>query len=332
MTNPANPELAAMLAMVSGQAHHLRPPAPVAQPGYVLRQLWMQAAELREDDLASDLRIRLRSQPNSGLISMWTTRRASHAMSAELGRHDDSVRAVAGLPNGRVASGGYDARVLVWDPGRPGSDPVELGRHDGPVRALAGLPGGRVISGGSDRRVLVWDPTSGTRADAVGRHDGLVVVAAVAGLRDGRVASGGDDGRVLVWDPSEPGSDPVEFGGHDDSVSALAGLPDGRVASGGDDRRVLVWDPDRPGNDPVELGGHDGPVVAVAVLPDGRVVSGGTDRRVLVWKATTQGLVAQLGCSVTQLAAVQSGRGEALLVVVHEGQGFSLWSPSKGRP
>jgi WD40 repeat protein len=49
----------------------------------------------------------------------------------------------------------------------------------------------------------------------------------------------------------------------------------------------------------VELGGHDGPVVAVAVLPDGRVASGGTDRRVLVWNATTEGRVAQLGCSVT---------------------------------
>jgi WD40 repeat protein len=164
----------------------------------------MQAAELREDDLASDLRARLRSQPNSGLIPMWTTRRASHAMSAELGRHDDLVLAVAGLPDGRVVSGGYDRRVLVWDPGRPGSDPVEFGRHDGPV-------------------------------------------------------------------------------------------------------------------------------VAVAVLPDGRVVSGGTDRRVLVWNATTRGLVAQLGCSVTQLAALQSGRGEALLVVVHEGQGFSLWSIAERR-
>jgi hypothetical protein len=238
--NPANSELAAMLAMVSGQAHHLRPPAPVAQPGYVLRQLWMQAAELREDDLASDLRARLRSQPNSGLIPMWTTRRASHAMSGELGRHDDSVRAVAVLPDGRVVSDGDDRRVLVWDASQPGTDPLELGRHGREVTAVAVLPDGRVVSGGGefDGRVLVWDPSQpGTDPVELGRHDGRV--HAVAVLADGRVVSGGRFGGVLVWDPSRPGSDPLELG--HDSVIAVAVLPDGRVVSGGYDRRVLIW-------------------------------------------------------------------------------------------
>ena len=70
---------------------------------------------------------------------------------AELGRHDDGVRAVSVLPDGRVVSGGYDGRVLVWDP-------AELGRHHGWVWAVAVLPDGRVVSGGDDGRVLVWDP------------------------------------------------------------------------------------------------------------------------------------------------------------------------------
>jgi hypothetical protein len=242
----AIPAVGATLATVSGQAHHLRASLLLTQPGYVLRQLWMQAAELGEDRLASDLRGRLRSQPGSGLIPIWTTRRTSRALSAELGRHDDLVLAVAVLLDGRVVSGGSDRRVLVWDPARPESGPVELGRHDDSVRAVAVLP-------------------------------------------DGRVVSGGLDDRVLVWDPSQPGSGPVEFGRHD--------------------RRV--W--------------------AVAVLPDGRVVSGGLDDRVLIWNATTQGQVAQLDCSVTRLATVQASAGEASLIVVHAGQGFSLWSTPQGK-
>jgi WD40 repeat protein len=152
----------------------------------------------------------------------------------------------------------------------------------------------------------------------------------VAVLPDGRVVSGGSDRRVLVWDPSRPGSGPALLGRHGGQVRVVAVLPDGRVVSGGSEGRVLVWDPSRPGSDPVELGGHDDWVVAVAVLPDGRVVSGGDDRRVLIWNAATQGPVAQLGCSVTRLAAGQISRGEAFLVVVHEGQGFSLWSVPKG--
>jgi WD40 repeat protein len=453
LADPSEPAIGAMLATISGQAHYLRPSSPVNQPGYVLRQLCLQAAELGEDRLASDIRARLRSQSDPGPIPIWTTRRASRSLSAELGRHDASVDAVAVLPDGRVVSGGRDGhvlvwdlsrpetgpielgrhngsvaavavlpdgrvvsggddkRVLLWDRSRPETDPIELGRHDGSVMAVAVLPDGRVVSGGRDGRMLVWDPSrpesgpvgmgrqnapvvavavlpdgrvvsggrnghvlvwdlsrlgtgpiefsrhdgsavavlpdgrvvSGGRDGRVllwdrsrpetdpielGRHDGSVMAVAV--LPDGRVVSGGRDGRMLVWDPSQPETGPVELGRHDGSVEAVAVLPDGRVVSGGNDRRVLVWDPSRPGS-PVELGRHDGSVMAVAVLPDGRVVSGGLDRQVLIWNATTQRQVAQLGCSVKGLAAVQTSRGGASLIVVHEGQGFSLWSTTKGR-
>jgi hypothetical protein len=372
VADPAESAVEAMLATVSGQAHHLRAPSPVTQPGYILRQLCLQATELGEDRLASDLRARLRSQPDPGLIPIWTTRRTSRALSVELGRHNSWVEAVAVLPDGRVVSGGSDQRVLVWDPSRPGSAPVELGRHDDRVEAVAVLPDGRVVSGGSDRRVLVWDPSQlesdpverrsrydpviavavlpdgrvvssefdqgvlvwdpsrpGSAPVELGRHAGWV--AAVAGLPDGRVVSGGHDRRVLVWDPAAPGAGPLELGRHDDRVEAVAVLPDGRVVSGGSDRRVLVWDPSRPGSDPVELGRHDGSVEAVAVLPDGRVVSGGKDRRVLIWNTTAQVQVTQVDCSVIRLATVQASRGEASLVIVHEGQGFSLWSTIRER-
>jgi WD40 repeat protein len=126
----------------------------------VLRQLWLQAAELTEDALADAIRAQLRSQPGPGLAPRWTTRRASRALSGELGRHDDRVWAVAALADGRVVSGGDDRRVLVWDPASPASGPLELGRHDNWVWAVAALADGRVVSGGRDRRVLVWDPAS----------------------------------------------------------------------------------------------------------------------------------------------------------------------------
>jgi WD40 repeat protein len=149
----------------------------------------------------------------------------------------------------------------------------------------------------------------------------------VAVLPDGRVVSGGKDGWVRLWDPSQPEGGPVVLVGRHAGVRALAVLPDGRVVSGAY-QQVLGWDPSQPRSGPVELGRHDGWVSAVAVLPDGRVVSGGKDQRVLVW-SLTQGQVAQLGCSVIGLAAVQSSRGDAFLVVIHEGQGFSLWSTTK---
>ena len=145
----ASTAVAAVLAAVTGQAHNLRPPQPLDQPGYILRQLWMQAAELAEDDLAEDIRGRLQSRSGPCLVPRWTTRRASRALSGELGRHDGPVRAVAVLADGRVVTGGDDGRVLVWDPADPGAGPAELGRHDGPVEAVAVLADGRVVTGGT---------------------------------------------------------------------------------------------------------------------------------------------------------------------------------------
>jgi hypothetical protein len=261
--DPATPAVAAMLATVLGQAFHLRQSLPVTQSGYVLRQLWMQAAQLGEDSLAGDLRARLQSQPGPCLLPLWTTRRASRAQSDELGRHDSAVSAVAGLSDGRVVSGGYDRRVLVWDLAAPGAGPVELGRHNSWVLAVAGLADGRVVSGGGDQ-VLVWDPaTPGTDPLELGRHGRSV--EAVAVLPDGRVVSGGGDGQVLVWDPTTPGADPESLSSHAGKVTALAVLPDGRVVSGGEDRRLLVWDVTMQ----TEIAQLDCSVTALAAEPHG---------------------------------------------------------------
>ncbi len=129
-TAPGEPRLAAMHAVVRGQAHHLRDREAVGDPGFVPRQLCLQAAELGETLLASDFRARLLASDDPGLVLQWTTRRASPALILELGRHDGSVIAVAGLLDGRVASvGGYDGQVRVWDPADPRAGPLEFGRH-----------------------------------------------------------------------------------------------------------------------------------------------------------------------------------------------------------
>ena len=55
---PGEPRLAAMHAVVRGQAHHLRGREAVDDPGFVPRQLCLQATELGETLLAADCRTR----------------------------------------------------------------------------------------------------------------------------------------------------------------------------------------------------------------------------------------------------------------------------------
>ena len=291
---PGEPQLIAMHAVVRGQAHHLRDRETAGDPGFVPRQLCLQAAELGENTLAADCQAWLLASDDPGPVLQWTTRRASPALVLEFGGHGSSVSAVAVLPDGRLATAGVDGRVRVWDPAPPGAGPVEVGHHGSGVSAVAALPDGRLASAGDeDGRVRLWDPAApGAGPVELGRHRSGGV-SAVAALPDGRLASAGDyDGRVLVWDPAAPGAGPVEVGRHDgDDQDVVAVLPDGRLASAGYGGRVLVWDLAAPGAGPVELGRHHGGGrTAVAALPDGRLASAGYyDWRVLVWDPAAPG-------------------------------------------
>ena len=234
----------------------------------------------------------------------------------------DNVRALAVLPDGRVASAGADGTVRVWHPDDldnpttatttlvfhhhadsldPAADGGDLGQDD--VRGLAALPDGRLASASRDGTVQVWHPDrpaeppivfldhggEGVTDVAGGAHPGVDDVWTVAALPDGRLASGGADGTVRIWHPDDPTIEPRVFTDHGDHVRSIAVLPDGRLASGGNDGTVRIWHPDNPDDPTVEaqvFTDHAGDVRAVTTLPSGRIASGGEDGIVLVWWPT----------------------------------------------
>ena len=110
---PGEPRLGAMHTVVRGQAHHLRGPETAGDPGFVPRQLCLQAAELGESLLATDFRTRQLASGDPGPLLQWSARRASPALIFELGRDEGWVRAVAVLPDGRVVSSGDGNQVRL---------------------------------------------------------------------------------------------------------------------------------------------------------------------------------------------------------------------------
>ena len=324
---PTSEEVAAMLAAVTGQAHHLQPFYPLTQPGYILRQLCMEATEFSSNSLASDLRIRLQSMADPALVPLWTTRQANPVISSELGHQLIAVRSVSVTAGGQLVTVGDNGSVLTWDLDTPGSTAIDVDwvhetgfravLEDGRVvtdwghwvRASAVLADGRLVTGQDDGRVLVWDPAvPASKPIQLGHHDRGVLAMAL--LADGQVVTGGRDGRVLVWNPTMPGGKPVNLGKGKSGVRVMTVLPDGRVVTGGRDGRILIWDPTAPGRAD-RLGDHPGGVPALAVLPDGRVVTGGRDGRILIWDPTAPGRADRLGDhpgGVPALAVLPDGR------------------------
>jgi WD40 repeat protein len=324
---PGHEDVAMMLAAVTGQAHNFRLPEAVSEPGYVLRQLCLQVAELGGDRLAAELRARLRSLAAPGLVPLWTTRRVGRALSTELGRHDAGVRAIALLPDGRVVTGGDDGYVRVWDPVGSGA-PVKLGDGDGAVLALAALSDGRVVTGHADGRICIRDPANPRCAPTeLGRHGD--VVNALSVLPDSRVVTAGGIfwPGLWVWGTHARPREPSRLNHERQPIRAIAALPDGRFVTGGDNRRPRLWDPNEPGAKAIKLGHRSGTVRAIAVLPGARAAGGGDDGLVRVWNLASPFSAAVVlgdsGAPVHAIAVLPDGR-----VVTGDGHGQVLvWDP-----
>jgi WD40 repeat protein len=172
----------------------------------------------------------------------------------------EEVRALAALPDGRVAIGGRQC-VYVWE---ARSNRIwAMSGVQSQVNSVGVLPDGRVVSGADDGTVSVWDPD---RDDVLTTH--ACNVRAVAALPDGRIAFA-DHENVRVWDPGSTRS--RRRVGHRWPVRSVSVLDDGHVISEGTVGRLLCfWDPEHE-RLPESHQLHDG-IDFVRALPDGRVV------------------------------------------------------------
>jgi WD40 repeat protein len=217
-----------------------------------------------------------------------------------------AVRALAVLPDGRLASGSDDGIIRLWDLVSGAETGGKLDGHGGYVNALAVLPDGRLASGSGDGIIRLWDLASGADTRLVG-HAGYVNALAV--LPDGRLASGSGDRTIRLWGLASRDEKPAILQGHRASVRALAVLSDGRFASGSDDEFVLFWDlssdaePDR-----LPWGAS---VRAIAPLAGGQLALGSSDNTIRVWdtKSKTEEAVRLEGhrASVNALATLPNG-------------------------
>ena len=219
--------------------------------------------------------------------------------------HLGGVAALAFSPSdSRLASGGGDRAIHLWDLTQPTSAPTVLSGHDAEVRAVAFSPDGTLLlSGGQDEVVRVWDvsrdlPERGVAV--LGGSEEWIRSLAFVDDPDGNFifAATSAGGTARVWQMEPLGGDLAQSAilrGHDSYVRGIAFAPDGEtLVSSGEDGTVRFW-----GTGSIEITSNptliDDPnvsdeadeswkITAVGFSPDGRFVAAGDDQgNVWLW-------------------------------------------------
>ena len=107
-----------------------------------------------------------------------------------------SADADAAEPASRLATGGGDGVVCVWDLAAGGAPVRRLTAHRAPVTCLQ-ADGSKLVSGGRDGAIRVFDLVSGQQRFAIGGHTAYLDALQFEG---GRLIASGTNNLVMLHD------------------------------------------------------------------------------------------------------------------------------------
>jgi cytochrome c len=181
--------------------------------------------------------------------------------------HESAVNAVVVVPGGKLATGGEDGQVAIWDEGKPAPTTVLKG-HTAPVVALAASPDGKWIASASWDRTIRLTPVAGGETKVLQGHQDNV--NAVAFTPDGAaLVSAGYDLTVRIW-PLAKLESPVTAQ-VPSPLNAIAIAQDGEIIVAGADGKVYFLS--SSGDMKGSVQAAERPIISVAASPDGRFVA-----------------------------------------------------------
>lgn len=216
------------------------------------------------------------------------------------------VAALSVLQDGRLAFGGVDGKITLWDlAARKRSGTLDYDSQG--ITLLTSMADSRLVSIDWRGKITLWDLVQG---EAMGTLDGPSCgIGAVAEANASQLISGDWDGEITLWDISRRDC-LATLTAHTAGVTSFALLPDDGFASASWDGKIILWNLGR--REPVAtLSAHFSGVTSLAVLPDGRLASASWDGKITLWDLGRREPIATLSAhssGVTSLAVLPDGR------------------------
>jgi WD40 repeat protein len=199
---------------------------------------------------------------------------STRTFSIVLPAHDRLVNSVVfSSDEKRLASGGQDGRVLLWDRSRLGRGPMALRRDNSsantPITSVVFHPQSPGLAAGTeDGKILVWDALAPEPVPRIAACPTAVRQVVISPDGD-HIAVGAEDRYVRVWPWQNLSAMPRQFDSRT-PVRAVAFDPRRRqLIIGNRDGELLAWKLCCPSEQPRLLGKSRGAIYSLALSPDG---------------------------------------------------------------
>lgn len=243
--------------------------------------------------------------------------------------HSATIRALALLPDGNLASSGDDTTIKFWN--------IQTGQCLREIKtwrvifSLVALPESTLASGSDvySNTVDIWHVADGKCLKTLKGHTCTIYSLTV--LSDGNLASGAEDNQIKIWDVKSGACLKTLSGGQardrDGIFYALLALPNQQILSGSR-CGIKLWNIET-GECTKHFKGHTSDVITLTLLPNNLLASGSHDGTIKIWNLETGECLKTLHhhCCVFSLAVLPDGN----LVSGYQDRSIKVWDVTTGQ-